>query len=248
MRALIAGHGFLGRRIAEDLMAAGYELTVIRRSETEAPGTGIKFVGCDLMTVSPNLPQGDFDLAVFCLAPGMRAADLYRRTYCDAQQNFLKNLNPTQYIYISSTAVYSEKTGTYNEEDGSKHSERAEILLDAETIALSRNACVLRLAGLYCAERPIYGQSGGAYTEDKLVHFIHRDDAATAVLHAAGNNLHGIYNVHDGNPQWRSDILQSRGLAAPTSVRGEQRMISAKKFFATGFTPRYASYLEGVSS
>jgi nucleoside-diphosphate-sugar epimerase len=198
------------------------------------------------MQTPPSLPKGDFDLAVFCLAPGVRAADLYRSTYCDAQQNFLKNLESTQYIYISSTAVYAEKTGTYREEDGSKHSERAEILLDAETIATSRDACVLRLAGLYSTERPIYGRSAGAYTEDKLVHFIHRDDAAAAVQYAASRQLKGIYNVHDGNPQWRSSILQRLGLRAPSAMQGEKRLISAEKFITAGFRPQYETYFEGV--
>lgn len=246
MQAVIAGFGFLGQRIAEKLRASGYELTVIRRS-TRGPDTiGIKFVQCDLMQSPPDLPGGDFDLAVFCLAPGMRSADLYRKTYCDAQRNFLKNHQAAEYIYISSTAVYPEKTGTYAEQDGSKHSERAEVLLDAETIAVGQNACVLRLAGLYSAERPIYGSSAGAYTEDKLVHFIHRDDAAAAAQFAAERKLKGIYNIHDGNPQWRSAILQRLGLPAPQAVQGEKRLISAEKLFATGFRPQYKSYFEGV--
>ena len=248
MRVLIAGHGFLGKRIAEKLLGAGYELTVIRRSPAEVPASGIKFVACDLMQTSPTLPKLDFDLAVFCLAPGVRAADLYRKTYCDAQANFLKNLNVTEYIYISSTAVFPEKAGTYREEDGSKHSERAEILLEAENIALSHRGCVLRFAGLYSAERPIYTAAASAYTEDRLVHFIHQDDAASAVCHAASHKLHGVYNVHDGNPQWRSTALKARELPAAILPAGEERVISADKFFATGFKPRYASYTDGVSS
>jgi len=248
MRALIAGHGFLGKRIAEELLDAGYELTVIRRSAGEVMPSGIKFVSCDLMQTSPTLPQLPFDLAVFCLAPGVRAADLYRKTYCDAQVNFLNNLNASEYIYISSTAVFPEKAGTYHEEDGSKHSERAEILLEAENIALGHRGCVLRFAGLYSAERPIYSAAAGAYTEDRLVHFIHRDDAASAVRYAASQKLHGVYNVHDGNPQWRSAALKARGMPAAILPAGEERIISAEKFFATGFKPRHASYIEGVSA
>ncbi len=245
MRAVLAGFGFLGSRIAEALTAAGFAVTVVRRS-LPSPTLGIEFVRCDLMRAPPAFDKGDFDLAVFCLAPGARDATLYRQTYCDAQTNFLAGVKAANYIYVSSTAVYPEKSGTYREDAGSKHTARAEILLEAEAIAQARNACVLRLAGLYHSDRPIYGGAHAAYTEDKLVHFIHRDDAAAAVLHAAKQNLHGVFNVHDGNPQWRSAILQRLGLNAPELAQTEKRLISAEKFFATGFKPRYSDYFAGV--
>lgn len=247
MRALIAGFGFLGQRIAAELGALGYELTVIRRSAGIAEIPGVDFVQCDLIESSPKLAHEDFEIAVFCLAPGARAPDLYRNVYCTAQQNFLANIRTAQYIYVSSTAVYPEKTGTYYEKDGSSHSERAEILLDAEKIALSRDACVLRLAGLYSAERSIYGRSASAYTEDKLVHFIHRDDAAAAVRHAATKSLKGVFNVHDGNPLWRSSILTGLGLTPAIPRQIDSRLISAEKFSATGFNPQYKNYFEGIS-
>ena len=250
MRAIIAGFGYLGHKIAEKLTEATYGVTAVRRGGssnllTEHPD--IQFAMCDLSAEKPELESNEFDLAVFCLAPKQRDLDQYQRIYCDAQSRFLEAVRPTRYVYISSTAVYPELAGTYTENDGSPHSDRAIVLLKAEGIALAqKNATVLRLAGLYSAERPIYGKSNSAYLEDKLIHFIHRDDAALAVAHAVKQALQGIYNVHDGNPQLRSKILRALNFEIGPTAITEQRRISAAKFLATDFKPQYTSYLSGI--
>lgn len=248
MRAIIAGFGFLGARIAAYLNAAGYSVTAVRRS-APAPGVnGIQFVTADLVQDIPPLNEKDIEIAVFCLAPDTRSDNLYQRVYVAAQENFLRGVNPAQYVFISSTAVYPDIPGTYDEEAGSPHSNRASILLEAEALALSAGAAVLRLAGLYSMERPIYHSGSKNYTEDRLIHFIHRDDAARAVVHALIHRLKGTYNVHDGHPQRRSAILRHLGLPAPGTSTGDDRLITAQKFSQTGFYPLYPDYFAGVSS
>jgi nucleoside-diphosphate-sugar epimerase len=249
VRVIIAGFGFLGHKIAEKLLEAEYEVTVIRRnfSQPTPNESRIRFARCDLVTGEPDLETKKFDLAVFCLAPEQRDLVRYQEVYCKAQSNFLKAVRPAHYIYISSTAVYGDVAASYSENDSSPHSDRAAILLDAENIARAQShATVLRLAGLYSAERPIYGKSTTMYVQDKLVHFIHRDDAARAVAHSAFQALQGTYNVHDGNPQLRSAIMQALSLPhAQTSVV-PQRQISAEKFYATGFRPDHIDYFHGI--
>lgn len=258
MHAIIAGYGYLGEKIAELLRTKGFALTIIRRSKESAPSVNgaeqglpeLNFIYQDLSVGAPKLPEQNFDLAVFCLAPGRVGArnnQQYEATYCEAQRNFLKNIKASHYIFISSTAVYPEVPGRYEEVMASPHSERAKILLAAEQIALEQKAsCVLRLAGLYSAERPIYSASGPAYDDDKMVHFIHRDDAARAVLHAVQNRLQGIYTVHDGHPQLRSTILQQLGQKIVSGELSAQRLLDGSKFFATGFIPYYRDYFAGV--
>lgn len=246
MQAVIAGFGFLGARIAECLRDAGAGITVIRRSAVRSSANGIQFVMADLTVEPPRLQKTDFDMAVFCLAPGARSDDSYRLTYVKAQENFLRAVKPAHYTYISSTAVYPDIPGTYAEEAGSPHSSRAQILLEAENVALSAGAAVLRLAGLYSGERPIYNSSSQKYTDDKLIHFIHRDDAARAAVHALTSRLTGIYNVHDGHPQRRSEILRRLGLPAPMPTKEQDRLISDEKFSNTGYSPAYADYFTGV--
>lgn len=245
VRAVIAGFGYLGQKIAAGLATQGFNLTVIRRSPS--PGqNGIKFVPTDLMANLPEMTESAFDVAVFCLAPGSRNPELYQQAYVVAQKNFLARIEARHYVYISSTAVYPDLPGTYTEEHGSAHSDRAAILLEAEATARSHSrAIALRLAGLYSQERPIYGRMKSNYKEDRLVHFIHRDDAARAVLHSIQEKLTGIFNVHDGHPQWRSTILRELGITTPAQA-GPQRHISQQKFADTGFRPVYQDYLTGI--
>lgn len=248
MQAIIAGFGYLGSKIAEVLSVAGYRLTVIRRqSGTESGGLDFKFVACDLAEQVPELAEHDYAVAVFCLAPVTRNEIEYERTYCRAQKNFLEAVRARKFVFISSTAVYRDNAGNYSEADATPHTRRAEILLSAEQMALATpHSCVLRLAGLYSAERPIYSARSPVYDEDKLVHFIHRDDAARAVLHAVKNNLRGVYTVHDGNPQLRSNILRSLHGDTMQLKASARRLLDDSKFSATGFKPLYADYLAGI--
>ena len=248
----MAGFGYLGTKIAEQLKNEGFSLTVITRTARRAEAESlpdVHFIGCDLAESTPEIAPGIFDTAIFCLAPGSpgRSRQSYAQTYCTAQSHFLKAVSAQHYVFISSTAVYPDAPGTYNEEMAENHSERAEILLAAEQIAQEqKNSCILRLAGLYSADRPIYGAQGITYSDDKLVHFIHRDDAARAVLHAVKNQLTGIYNVHDGNPQLRSTILNYLRAEKMEPQVTARRLLDCGKFFASGFRPIYADYFAGT--
>jgi nucleoside-diphosphate-sugar epimerase len=245
VRALLAGHGYLGEKIAQALTEAGYDLKILRRRATR----GGRFVSADLAAGIPRIEPEDYDVAVFCLAPGKRDMRAYEATYVSAQRNFLAAHRSRYYVYISSTAVYGDAAGTYEEKDGSAHSDKARVLLAAEQIAASHpRSVILRLAGLYSRERPIYGGAAAEFKEDKLVHFIHRDDAARAVSHAIDRAITGVYNVHDGKPQWRSSILRSLGARVNLPGKAAGRLIRHEKFFSTGFNPTYADYFAGTET
>lgn len=242
---LLAGYGFLGSAIARLLQDQGHTLTVIRRSAADPNGT--EFVEANLSDAPPWNTVRSFDAAIFCLAPDRRDGSTYAATYCKAQQNLAAVCRASQYIYISSTAVYAEAAGEYAEGDAAIHSERAAVLLEAETIALQQqDAAVLRLAGLYNSERRIYYAAPDTPSADRLMHFIHRDDAARAVLHTLQKRLTGIYNVHDGNPLWRSQIFTGLGFAADQLSVTAPRHILCEKFLATGFLPLYKNFIVGL--
>lgn len=246
MRAALAGYGFLGKRIAARLSAAGYRVSAVRRSAT-VNASGIIPIRVDLTLVRPVFTEKNFSAAVFCLAPGTRDEANYKQTYCDAQENFLAGLNADRYVFISSTAVYPDQAGNYKEDSAIAHSARAGILLSAERIAMQHPAaCVLRLAGLYSRERPIYHAGRLNYPEDKLVHFLHVEDAARSVVHALQQHLTGIYNVHDGNPLRRSEIFARLGFATPILEKRFPRILEKDKFFRSGFTPIYSDYFTGI--
>lgn len=242
MHAVLAGFGFLGAEIYRLLNAQGITVTIVRRSSD-----GGNAVACDLTIDSPSLTETPVDLAIFCLAPGSREMTLYEKTYVTAQKNFLRSMQARRYIYISSTAVYPDSAGVYAEKDAIAHSEKASILLEAESIATGRpRATVLRLAGLYSAERRIYHPHRVQHEADRLVHFIHRDDAARSVIHCLDHELAGIYNVHDGHPQRRSTILSRLGIESPPHELVAQRVISNEKLSTTGFNPIYKDYFSGI--
>ncbi len=247
----MAGYGYLGGRIAALLRGENFGVTVITRSVKNADThttRGSNFICCNLARNAPALQLHEFDAAVFCLAPGQRAhgTEAYKLTYCDAQRNFLQAFSARYYVFISSTAVYPDAPGNYDEAMAAAHSERAEILLAAEQIALAqKNSCVLRLAGLYSAERPIYRHET-VYARDKLVHFIHREDAARAAVHAVKKQLTGIYNVHDGHPQLRSTILNSQRAGQLRAGAAATRLLDCGKIFASGFNVMYADYFAGI--
>ncbi|MFZ5630013.1 MAG: NAD-dependent epimerase/dehydratase family protein [Spirochaetota bacterium] len=246
MRILLAGYGFVGTAAAELLSAAGHELTVLRRRPTSRQ-IGIEFVACDLRNGRPWDAREKFDAVVVSLAPDERSDAAYTATYCTAQENLQSAIDTERYLYVSSTAVYPEAEGNWREEDSSAHSPRARILLEAEAIAgRAQNAAILRFAGLYNRTRRIYYGPPATITDDRLVHFLHRDDAARAISHALANALTGVFNVHDGHPQWRSEVLHRLGFLTSASPRDGERRISTEKFFSTGFQPSFRDYFSGL--
>lgn len=247
VRIVLAGHGFLGSRIAAIFAGSGNSLAVVKRSPAENTN-GTVFVGCDLTMEKPHFSERNFSAAIFCLSPGSRDPVLYERTYVHAQKNFLASVDPDRYVYISSTAVYPDAAGDYDEESASVHSDRARILLEAEDVALRQHgAVVLRLAGLYSSARRIFDARKASYSEDRLIHLIHVNDAARAVAHALTKRLTGVYNVHDGSPQRRSEILARMGLSARGMQGFIDRKISSAKFSATGFRAECGNYFMGIS-
>jgi len=243
VRVVIAGYGYLGKEIYSAFESMGHETIALRRS-----ANGDRTISCDLTQLPTTiLNLGEIDLSIFCLAPGSRDLELYERTYVIAQQNFLNITRARRHIYISSTAVYPDQSGRYAESDASPHNAKAAILLAAEKLALaSPRSVVLRLAGLYDKERPIYRTNRIPHDPDRVVHFIHRDDAVRAVVHAATQDLVGVFNVHDGAPQRRGEILERLGLGPAPEAEYEHRIILAEKFRSTGYNPKYTNYYSGI--
>ncbi len=245
---LLAGYGFVARAAADLLCAAGHKITALRRQPDTAQADR-EVIACDLRHDRPWNSKKQFDAVVFSLAPDERSYEAYKATYCTAQENLLMSVEAQHYIYISSTAVYPESQGRWRETDAVAHSESAELLLEAETIAGRIETCaILRFAGLYNRDRRIYYGPPVNATEDRLVHFLHRADAARVISHAIAHGLKGVYNVHDGNPQWRSEIFRRLGFLSDPPPRTVERCISADKLFATGFRPTYPDYFTGLSA
>ncbi len=165
MKILIAGCGYLGTLLGQDLARSGHEVWGLRRDGValrEIEKLGVRPVQANLLSFDSlkNLPAVDH--VVLCQAPTKKNDD-YRSTYFEATKNLLEALPKglcRKIILISSTSVYSTRDGSWVDEmtdpiagsHGDREaSENAKALLDAESLILNSThpSVVLRLSGVY---------------------------------------------------------------------------------------------------
>ena len=146
---------------------------------------------------------------------------------------------------------------------------RAQLLLEAERLALGGGACVLRLAGIYGPGRHALLNQLRAGTAvlpgraDSRLNLIHRDDAMAAIWAVLERGDAGgeIFNVCDDEPCLRGEVAgwlaRRLGVAAPafsgvaargTARGGLDRVVSNEKLKTrTGWRPRFTSFREGYA-
>ena len=202
MRVLIAGCGYVGTALGQELAKSGHEVWGIRRDPAALhllESAGIKPLRANLLFGDSlkNIPA--VDSVVFCQAPSGKNDD-YFSTYFRATKNLL-DLLPTKaplrkIVLISSTSVYSTRDGSWVNETTDPMSqnhldreaqENAKVLLDAERLVLSSGhpAIVLRLAGIYGEGRNriqsiLDGRVKPVFS-DVFMNRIHRTDIVRAI-------------------------------------------------------------------
>ena len=165
MKVLIAGCGYAGTLLGQELAKSGHEVWGLRRDFValrELEKSGIRPLQANLLSVDSlkNLPAVDH--VVLCQAPS-RKNDDYFSTYFEATENLLEVLpkrSCRKLILISSTGVYSTRDGSWVNEStdpmAGNHGDReaaenAKALLKTEALVLSSThpCLVLRLSGIY---------------------------------------------------------------------------------------------------
>lgn len=172
-----------------------------------------------------GLPE--FDRLVYCIGFDRTSGLPMREVYVDGLNRFLERLDARSFpfVYTSSTSVYGQDDGYWVTEDDATEpaTESGRVVLEAEGIARSRGASIIRLAGLYgpgriirraaiLAGEPIAGDPA------KRVNLVQIDDAASAVVAALDRGRPGrAYNVADDRPVERQELyeLTARCLGAP---------------------------------
>lgn len=215
MVTLVAGTGYLGRRVLERL----------------DDGTGL------------NRPEVDFDtIESLPMAVPERYAVLYtcppRGQGDERLQRFLAALPhaPARFVYISTTGVYGDCDGDVVTEEspvnpGSPMSlprVAAENLLRCRAVESGCDLVILRVPGIYGPGRLGIErlEAGGAVLrEDEASpgNRIHVDDLVACCLAALAEDAPaGIYNVGDGNHNsatWFADeVARQAGLPAPRKI------------------------------
>ncbi len=273
---LIAGCGDVGSRLAEQMLAKGWQVYGLRRNVARLPA-GVIGVAGDLFSEDcpENWPVGAVDYLVYCAAATDHDEAGYRAAYVQGLRHVLGWLEdygqvPERLLFVSSSSVYEQKDGSWIDESSpaqpSAYSGR--IMREAEQVALDSGipASVVRLTGIYgpgrewlltqvrrgyrvAVDPPLYGNR------------IHADDAAGLLAFLLEANQHGreledCYIGVDDAPAplaevvaWLREYLGVTEWAEDSSVRrtGSKRCSNAR-IKALGWEPRYPSFREGYAA
>jgi nucleoside-diphosphate-sugar epimerase len=274
-RVLIAGCGYVGSVLAEELGRDGHEVWGLRRRITALPA-GVRPFEADLALPATlaGLPQG-LDFVFYLAAPGGSDDALYRTAYVEGLGNLLAALEreeqrPRRVVFVSSTAVYAQKDGSWVDEDSPtepRHFSGQRLLEGEALLATSSFAhAVVRFGGIYGPRRgrlienvrtarARYHASPPQYTNR-----IHRDDCAGALKHLMGlASPEARYLGVDSDPADEETVLNwlAGTLGAPTpsragpedprSSRGNKRCRNAR-LLESGYALRYPTFREGYTA
>ena len=256
-KLLIAGYGFLGAALKREFSAAGWEVTTLSRSSSAD-------ISCDLTSVHQvQAISGVYDLVIQCAASGGGGEDVYRAVYLDAARNLLAKFGGENLIFISSTSVYPQTDDTIVTERSLAEPVTAtgRILKQTEDEVLAAGGSVARLSGLYGPARchVLKGILGGTARLDgegrRVMNFIHRDDAASAIrIIAAPTTPPAVYNVSAGAVTQREcyqSLVDHFSLPLPPVSDGEvprkrgnnSKIVSNELMKSLGWEPMYPSFL-----
>ncbi len=221
-RFLIAGCGYVGRRLAARLTESWQVVAVARSPGTLADlrtmGVEAIFADFDATTASPLPGSIAADAAVAYLAPppGTGATD-------PRLERFLASLGdsrPRVFLYMSTTGVYGDTGGATVDErsqpapanDRSRRRLAAERAAQQWCSARDTRCVVLRVPGIYGPDRlPLERLSRGEPAirpEDSGPgNRIHVDDLVSTCVAAVEKPVSGIFNVGDGDHASTTEFL-----------------------------------------
>ncbi len=234
---IIAGCGYVGRRLALRLQSEGRAVGALVRTQQsieDLTAAGIRAVSIDL-----DDPRGlkgwnasVADSIIVYLIPPPREGESDTRV-----QRFLHSIKgiPRAVIYFSTTGVYGDTEGEEVDEASPVNpmTDRAHRRVSAENIV--RVWCtergvrrvVLRVPGIYGPHRlPLQrlqrSEPAVREAEAGISNRIHLDDLVQATVLSITRDVRGIYNVTDGNgcsgTQYLKIVAELAGLAPPPEI------------------------------
>ena len=238
--SLVAGCGYVGRRLATTLVRSRTVVALARSAGSDAglAADGIAGRSVDFDKVEPaSLASIADDSGIVYLAPPPPHGDHDARL-----RQFLAALGdarPAAFVYLSTTGVYGDTRGERVDESSPTvpGSERARRRLDAESAA--RDWCAargvrwvsLRVPGIYGPHRlPLdrlrRGEPALRPEDAGPGNRIHVDDLVSACVAALDRPVDGVINVGDGDHASTTVYLQRvaalAGLPAPRLVTREE--------------------------
>lgn len=229
---LVAGCGFLGEALCDNLHALGAQVVGLTHSpesaERLAAGKDYAVHAADISDGS-SLAQvkeklGEQCRAVFhCASTKGGGEEKYRQVYTEGMRQLLAVFRPPWCLFTSSTSVYPQVEGEWVNEETKEGpaSATGRCLREAEDLALASGGAAARLAGLYGPGRSILLQrflSREAVIDGlepdaagRWINQIHRDDAASALVWLWQRQEKGIFNVSDNRPLQQREVYQHLG-------------------------------------
>lgn len=275
---LVAGCGYLGARIAALLHDSGRPVVGLTHSAESADklASSVPWMveACDISdesavkALATKLGAAAVTEVIHCASSGRGGADAYRHVYLGGMKNLMAAFPAAKPLFTSSTSVYPQIDGSTVDEssDASPDKETGSLLRETEELVVAGNGIVARLAGIYGPGRSfvlrnlLEGKAAieGGDGNGRILNQIHRDDAASAVLHLLAKGTSGIFNVVDDAPMTQRVCLEKLaarfGVAVPPTVppnperkRGwTNKRVSNARLRATGWKPRFPSYFDAL--
>lgn len=276
-RVLVAGCGYVGRRLAELLVEEGAEVWGLRRDPSELPEI-VRPVAADVTDPATleSLPSG-LEAAVYAVSPAGRTEEAYRSAYVTGLRNVLEALDgddalPDRVVLVTSTGVYGHDDGRWVDEETEPRppDPTAERMLEGEELASSASGTVLRLGGIYGPGRTrtlrrVLDGEARCPPADRYANRIHRDDAARALVHLLTlDEPETIYLGVDREPAPLREVyrwIAERGgapdpcreslsdeTAGASGRRGSNKRCSSDRLVASGFAFLHPTFREGYGA
>jgi nucleoside-diphosphate-sugar epimerase len=229
---LIAGFGYVGRRLAARLRPDRRIVALVRGAQAVAAlqADGFDSIAADLDAgpLTRDLEAVANGAAIFYLAPPPDAGTSDPRV-----ERFLAALGgsrPEVLVYMSTTGVYGDTAGGSVDAPGNDRSRRrvaAEQAVRAWCDARGVRWVVLRVPGIYGPDRlPLErlqrGEPALRPEDSGPANRIHVDDLVAACVAAIEHPVGGVFNVGDGDHSSTTVFLQVTaglaGLPPPTLV------------------------------
>lgn len=259
--AWVVGAGFLGTALHELLVEEGWASW---RIDSDPAKADCVLDAADAAAVAAcGLPRPD---AVFlCMSTRGGDASAYGQLYGQAARAAVSRCPEARIVFCSSTSVYGVEDGSFVDETTAcrPFREHGRVLLEAECVVQEAGGIVARLSALYgpgrcrAAQGYMAGEDCLAGDWDRWINFIHRDDAAAALLCLAGNAPAGtVWNVSDATPMRKGQLFslmwESTGLPFPAArSRRALRMATNQRVDASalrllGWVPAYPSFASAL--
>lgn len=258
MNIWILGFGWLGAYIHEEIKGLNAKVAAVTRQASKAKDLEQKGIAHILVNADDYFIPGQIpflpDVVAMCIPPAKdpESYSIWCTYFLGIHASLQHAGCQPKWIYTGSTGIYPDKSGIYEENYPVSLSNARQIYLVMHEQVLQSQLgdklCIARLGGLLGGERNairFYHHQVGRFHALEPVNMIHGKDAARFILHAARQQLKGIYNVcHPDHPSretfYRKACLE-KGLE-PNEMNHEgefkNRIISSEKMLQSGFRPK----------